>query len=156
MERSRRLRTRGTFQTSTICTRICSQCPQDVKERRYRIILTPPEMSLGNSGFAVLFKEPRCSRNILSMVIDEAHCTEQWGGESRKHYSALETLRSFVPRGVPVLATSATVPPDTLKYVRSSGPWEAAHRTLQRSILSSAEGNVRYGQSSILISNVSL
>jgi len=53
------------------------------------------------------------------MVVDEAHCIKQWGAEFRKHYTSLETLRSFVPRGVPVLATSATMPPETLEHVRS-------------------------------------
>jgi superfamily II DNA helicase RecQ len=75
-------------------------------------------MCLGESGFTTLLKEPRWSRSILFMVIDEAHCIKQWGAEFRKHYSTLETLRSFVPRGVPVLATSATMPPDTLTRVR--------------------------------------
>ena len=76
-------------------------------------------MCLGDSGFAALLKEPRWSRDILLMVIDEAHCIEHWGAEFRKHYSSLETLRSFVPRGVPILATSATLPPATLKHIRS-------------------------------------
>ena len=102
-----------------ICTRICSRDPQGVREKRYRIILTSPEMCLGDSGFAALLKDPRWSRSILFMVVDEAHCIKQWGAEFRKHYSSLETLRSFVPRGVPVLATSATMPPDTLKNIRS-------------------------------------
>jgi superfamily II DNA helicase RecQ len=77
-------------------------------------------MCLGNSGFAALLKEPRWSRSILFMVVDEAHCIKQWGAEFRKHYALLETLRSFVPRGVPVLATSATMPPATLEDVRST------------------------------------
>ena len=76
-------------------------------------------MCLGDSGFVALLKDPRWSRSILFMVVDEAHCIKQWGGEFRKHYASLETLRSFVPRGVPVLATSATMPPTTLKNVRS-------------------------------------
>lgn len=76
-------------------------------------------MCLGDSGFAALLKEPRWSRSILYMVVDEAHCIKQWGGEFRKHYASLETLRSFVPRGVPVLATSATMPPATLEDVRT-------------------------------------
>jgi superfamily II DNA helicase RecQ len=93
--------------------------PQDVKEKRYRIILTSPEMCLGNSGFAALLREPRWSRSILFIVVDDAHCIKQWGAKFQKHYSSLGALRSFVPRGVPVLATSATMPPDTLEDVRS-------------------------------------
>jgi len=77
-------------------------------------------MCLGNSGFAALLKEPQWSRSILFMVVDEAHCIKQWGAEFRKHYASLDTLRSFVPRGVPVLATSATMPPATLEHVRST------------------------------------
>ena len=103
----------------TICALNRSLNPQDVREKRYRILLTSPEMCLGDSGFAALLKEPRWSRSILFMVVDEAHCIKQWGAEFRKHYMSLETLRSFVPRGVPVLATSATMPPKTLESVRA-------------------------------------
>ena len=53
------------------------------------------------------------------MVVDEAHCIKHWSAEFRKHYASLDTLRSFVPRGVPVLATSTTMPPATLEHVRS-------------------------------------
>ena len=49
------------------------------------------------------------------MVVDKGHCIKQWGSEYRKHYASLETLRSFVPRGVPVLAISATMPATTLE-----------------------------------------
>lgn len=57
------------------------QDPQDVKEKLYRIILTSPEMCLGDSGFSALLKEPQWSRSILFMVVDEAHCITQWGAE---------------------------------------------------------------------------
>ena len=60
------------------------------------------------------------SRSILFMVVDEAHCIKQWGGEFRKQFTSLETLRSFAPRGVPVVATSATMAPPTLEDVRST------------------------------------
>ena len=76
-------------------------------------------MCLGDSGFAALLKEPQRSRDIFFMAVDEAHCIKQWGPEFRKHYASLETLRSFVPRGIPVLAASATMPPATLDHVQS-------------------------------------
>jgi len=81
--------------------------------------IASPEMCLGDSGFAALLKDPRWSRSILFMVVDEAQCIKQWGIEFRKHYTSLETLRSFVLRGVWVLTTSATMPPETLEQVRS-------------------------------------
>jgi len=41
------------------------------------------------------------------------------GAKFRKHHASLETSRSFVPKGVPVLATSVTMPPVTPENVRS-------------------------------------
>jgi len=117
VERPRRFRTKCKS-TPTICAQICSWDPQDVRNKLYRIILTSPEMCLGNSRFAALLKEPRWSRSILFMVMDEAHCIKQWGGEFRKQFTSLETIRSFVRRGASVLATSATMAPPTLANVR--------------------------------------
>ena len=74
-----------------------------------------PEMCLGDSGFVALLEDSRWSRSILFMVVDEAHCIKRWGGEFREHYASLETLHPFVPRGAPVLVTSATMPPMTLE-----------------------------------------
>ena len=106
-----------------------------MREKLYRIIPISPEICLGNSGFAALLKDPRWSRSVLFMVVDEAHYIKQWGAEFRKNYTSPETLPSFLPRRVSVLATSATMPPDTLENVRlitgdncrkiiSSEPWE--------------------------------
>ena len=104
----------------TICAQTCSWDPQDVRNKLYQIILTFWEMCLGNSGFVVLLREPSWNRSILFMVVDEAHCIKQWGGDFRKQFTSLETIRSFVPRGVAVLATSATMTPPTLGTVRST------------------------------------
>ena len=95
----------------TICAHIYSQNLRDVTENHYRIILTSPEMCIGDSEFAALLKEPRWSRSILFMVVGEAHCTKQWDSGFRKHYTSMEALRSVIPRGALVLATSATMPP---------------------------------------------
>ena len=118
MECSRRFHTKRAFKMLNICEQIHSWDLQDVKEKLYRTILTSPEMCLGDGGFAAL-KEPRWSGSILFMVVDEADCIKHWGGEFRKHYASLETLRWFVPQGVLVLATFATMPPRALENVRS-------------------------------------
>ena len=76
-------------------------------------------MCPGSSGFVALLKEPRWNQSVLFMVVDEAHYIKQWGAEFRKWYSSLEALCLFAPRGVLVLATSATMLPEILKHVRS-------------------------------------
>lgn len=53
------------------------------------------------------------------VVIDEAHCISQWGGDFRKDYGQLERLRAFFPSHVPFLATSATLTPPALRDVQN-------------------------------------
>ena len=54
---------------------------------------------------------------LLAIVVDEAHCISQWGGDFREQYALLERLRSFAPPMTPVLAVSATMDPKTLHDV---------------------------------------
>lgn len=43
------------------------------------------------------------------MVVDEAHCISHWGADFRKKYGTLGTVRTFLPRGTPVIAMTATL-----------------------------------------------
>ncbi|MFE3643794.1 RecQ family ATP-dependent DNA helicase [Streptomyces sp. NPDC059169] len=42
------------------------------------------------------------------LVVDEAHCISDWGHDFRPDYRRLRTMLADLPRGVPVLATTAT------------------------------------------------
>jgi superfamily II DNA helicase RecQ len=57
---------------------------------------------------------------VLAIVIDEAHCISDWGGDFRKSFGKLDKLRSYVAANVPFYATSATLPPHTLGQVVKS------------------------------------
>lgn len=48
---------------------------------------------------------------FLSVVVDEAHVVSHWGSEFRKKYGSLGILRALLPKGVPIVAMSATLPP---------------------------------------------
>lgn len=54
------------------------------------------------------------------VIVDEMHCISQWGGDFRKAYAELSKLRAFFPPHIPILGTSATVPPPALLEVRAS------------------------------------
>ncbi|KAF6752010.1 P-loop containing nucleoside triphosphate hydrolase protein [Ephemerocybe angulata] len=56
--------------------------------------------------------------SLVMVVVDEAHCISQWGGEFRKDYGDLSKLRSYISTGIPFLATSATLPPVALNDIR--------------------------------------
>ena len=90
---------------------------QDLQQRGYQAILIGPEMCLEHDGFRELLKSARFTVNLLAVVVDEAHCISQWGGDFRTTYSRLGDLRTFMPPEVPILATSATLAPAALKEI---------------------------------------
>jgi superfamily II DNA helicase RecQ len=55
--------------------------------------------------------------HVLAVIIDEAHCISQWGGDFRPAYAELEKLRAFIPTNIPLLLTSATFGPSSLSDV---------------------------------------
>jgi len=57
------------------------------------------------------------AQRVLAVLVDEAHCITQWGGDFRVAYGRLDKLRSFVPPDAPFLATSATLTPGALGEV---------------------------------------
>lgn len=77
-------------------------------------------MCLEHPQFRSLLNSIAFAKQILALVIDEAHCISQWGDKFRKSYSQLGTLRAFVPAKVPILATSATLPPTILAQVEKT------------------------------------
>jgi ATP-dependent DNA helicase RecQ len=70
------------------------------------VLLVSPER-LNNPGFrdSVL---PGLARETGLLVIDEAHCISDWGHDFRPDYRRIRTLLHDLPRGIPVLATTAT------------------------------------------------
>ena len=70
------------------------------------VLLVSPER-LNNPGFRdeVL---PRLAATAGLLVVDEAHCISDWGHDFRPDYRRLRTLLAELPRGIPVLATTAT------------------------------------------------
>ena len=51
--------------------------------------------------------------NIISIIVDEAHCLTEWG-EFRPEYKELQRLRYILPETIPFMITSATLTRDAL------------------------------------------
>jgi len=76
-------------------------------------------MCLEHQGFSKLMWSTNFTKDVLAIVIDEAHCVSQWGDPDGfwKHFGELGHLRSFVSTSVPFLATSVMLPPQVLSDV---------------------------------------
>jgi superfamily II DNA helicase RecQ len=74
-------------------------------------------MVISNPRFNSLLCSHKYHQRLLGVVIDEAHCIVQWGGQFRPAYAKLDKLRSFIPTNIPLYVTSATMVPNVLAEV---------------------------------------
>ncbi|KIL65828.1 hypothetical protein M378DRAFT_47762, partial [Amanita muscaria Koide BX008] len=89
---------------------------KDIEAGSYRVIVINPELLMGNSAVAKLWKT-KFARKILTIIFDEAHCISQWG-DFRSEYKYLGDLRFQINNEVPFYAVSATLPPAVLADIR--------------------------------------
>ena len=74
-------------------------------------------MCLEDMHFLKLLRTPEFTQNVLSIVIDKAHCVSEWGENFQKAFGELGHLRSFVPATILFLVTLATLPMHILDNV---------------------------------------
>ncbi|KAF8989446.1 P-loop containing nucleoside triphosphate hydrolase protein [Cyathus striatus] len=96
-----------------------AQLKADIEKGKFQALFTSPEMCLRNEEFRSVLCSPTFTDNLKMVIIDEAHCISQWGGDFRTDYGLLSKLRSFFPPSTPFLATSATLPPAALRDVQA-------------------------------------
>ena len=70
------------------------------------VVLVSPER-LASTSFQTRIL-PSLPRGIGLLVVDEAHCISDWGHDFRPDYRRILGIVRRLPRGVPVLATTAT------------------------------------------------
>lgn len=56
-----------------------------------------------------VLRSKKFTSQVLSLVVDEAHCVSHWGASFRKKYASLGNVRAFLPPGTPVVAVTATL-----------------------------------------------
>jgi ATP-dependent DNA helicase RecQ len=98
----------------------------EINQGAVDVLLVSPER-LNNPDFRdeVL---PQLTAATGLLVVDEAHCISDWGHDFRPDYRRLRTMLADLPRGVPVLATTATanarVTADVAEQLGTGAPLE--------------------------------
>lgn len=93
-----------------VCTLIISQA---ISAFHYQVIvISPKQIMKPDQDFEQLLKTPLFVSQIISIVIDEAHCLTDWG-EFRPEYRELGWLRYILPSSLPLLVISATITKST-------------------------------------------
>lgn len=77
---------------------------KDILESKYNLIYVTPEYLIENINF---IKEINSTGNLLSFVLDEAHCISSWGHDFRKSYKRLSQLKLLF-KNVQISAFTAT------------------------------------------------
>ncbi|KIL55116.1 hypothetical protein M378DRAFT_91381 [Amanita muscaria Koide BX008] len=81
------------------------------------IIVTPEQLMKDRGGFERLFQNQCFASRIISIIFDEAHCVSSWGS-FRPEYTEVGRLRDVLPKDIPIMITSATLPTHILNEVR--------------------------------------
>ncbi|KAJ7851208.1 P-loop containing nucleoside triphosphate hydrolase protein [Mycena leptocephala] len=90
----------------------------DLGNNKFRVGLVGPEMALSTQFHAKVLNNILFTDNIITLVIDEAHCICEWGGDDfRPEYRKIVQLAARLPTGTPILAATATAPHDVIKDI---------------------------------------
>ncbi|KAJ7731383.1 hypothetical protein B0H16DRAFT_1772954 [Mycena metata] len=93
---------------------VASHRIQDIEDGKYRVIVTNVESLMQqDGGFDRLWKKPQFTSRLLSIIWDEGHCVSKWAG-FRPEYKEVGRLRFLIPRSIPFVIVSATLPPAVL------------------------------------------
>ncbi|KAF8176222.1 P-loop containing nucleoside triphosphate hydrolase protein [Mycena galopus ATCC 62051] len=90
----------------------------DLGQNKFRVGFVGPEMALSAQFQKHVLNQIPFTKNIICLVIDEAHCICEWGTEDfRPEYAELVKLVGRLPTGLPILGATATAPIDIIKDI---------------------------------------
>jgi superfamily II DNA helicase RecQ len=91
---------------------------QDIVDGNFRQVIVSPEIVTSSEFHRAVTSKVMFTDRLRVVNIDEAHCINIWGGSFRPDYSELGILRGRIPKNVPFLLASATLPEHVLDDIR--------------------------------------
>ena len=101
-----------------------NKCIPDVPDQQILLdkcqeVQVSPEIAISPEFRKGVISKKEFHGRLRVVVIDEAHCMSLWGGSFRPDYGELGLLRGRIPRHVPFIVTSATLPDHILDDIRT-------------------------------------
>ncbi len=82
-----------------------------------QLVFISPERIISKGIFRNMLLSPAYAKNLVAIVVDEAHCVKTWGDEFRVAFSEIGDLRSLIQDNVGVHALTATSTTETFYIV---------------------------------------
>ena len=98
--------------------KIISNLSQDIVQGTFRQVIVSPEIATSAEFHRAVTSKIMFTDRLRVVNIDEAHCINIWGGSFRPDYADLGILRGRIPKNVPFLLASATLPDHVLDDIR--------------------------------------
>ncbi|GJE94090.1 DEAD/DEAH box helicase domain-containing protein [Phanerochaete sordida] len=119
-DQAQRFRDAGISAAAVNGTTWNKELKEKILAREFRVLLTSPEQLFEKTEFHEVAHTPEVMRDVVCIIADEAHTITQWSGNAfRPLFAKLGSLRSLVDLNIPILATSATMTPDTIQSVKT-------------------------------------
>ena len=92
----------------------------EIKLGSYKILFSAPEAILEAAKWRNLVTEEPLLSQVMAIAVAEAHCVYKGGTGFRPCYADIHELRSLLPSGTPMLASTAIVTNVILKSITRS------------------------------------
>ncbi|KIK73785.1 hypothetical protein PAXRUDRAFT_177473, partial [Paxillus rubicundulus Ve08.2h10] len=79
----------------------------------FMVMVSPEQLMKPDGEFERMLKDPLFTLQVVSVIIDEAHCLTKWE-EFQPEYKELRHLQYILPETIPLMITSTTLANDAL------------------------------------------
>jgi superfamily II DNA helicase RecQ len=88
-------------------------------QKTAQLVYISPEMALSDH-FGKLWTDIKFRSRVQALIVDEAHCIDEWGEEFCPMYKQLHRIRNFTGQEVPFVACTATCATRTFNVIWNS------------------------------------
>jgi superfamily II DNA helicase RecQ len=102
------------------------------------VVFSSPEIAVTKEFNDDVLQNSEFRRRLILFAVDELHLIHEWS-DFRPEYANIKVVRNRLPREVPMLGVSATLPPETLDIAKRFGGFKFDSVDVQKSSIDRPE-----------------